>query len=145
MFWGPTNQSDAKKRVSSGLLVDSARLSWMIHTLAMNHRVFAGPLTLFAPSSPLQTPKAWPPSPRRSHAVHHSSPRFAPGEITSPPLPAIMFPTPAWNPIAAKSICEICYSWILSHAKFIEKSSCDLRHDILDQGRILKKSDLVTA
>lgn len=35
-------------------------------------------------------------------------------------------------------ICEIRSSWILSHAKFIEKTSRDLRRHILDQDRIAK-------
>lgn len=75
--------------------------------------------------------------PRCSPALTSVCPR---GDHISPRQLLYFWLTPAWNTIVAKPICEIRSSWI-SHAKFIEKSSCDLQHDIL-AGRIMKMFDL---
>lgn len=110
---------------------DSPGVCWASDTVYLTF-TFSNTESLTPPES--QT------KPRCSSALTSVCPR---GDHISPPPPlAIMFLTPAWNTIVAKPICEIHSLWILSHAKFIEKPSRDLRHDILDPGRIVKLFDL---
>lgn len=107
-----TRRSEAKRPVwlkeTYQRIWSTLRVSPGWATCCRNHWGFAEPLTLFIPSSALRTPKSWPASPRRSHAVHQCSPWFTPEEITSPPRRLLCFwLTPAWNTITAKPIRKI--------------------------------------